>query len=996
MKKQNPTVRLFPHLNRWSWPAILSALLLCISAAHAQVLTWDPLHTHAANGSDGSGDWSTTGTKVLTNWVNGSGVDVQWDNVSSASIGAGGTASSIKLTAAVVLNNVVFNQEASGGYLVSGADTLTFNGGTNEVDNTAGPTVYHDLTLAGTVGFTKTGAGTLEFSGVIPGFTGLFHVADGELQLINTTWNYGSSDLQVDSGATLDMNKNATTVGALIGGGTVNNSSSSTMNMTFGSDGNSGEFDGVIENSGGGAVSVVKNGSGVEILGGTSTYTGTTTVSNGTLLVNGGIGAGAVMVESGAGFGGTGQVGGKVTYLSGALGVFTNGATPLAISGALVLNNNTVDLNLPASLGTGNYTLATYTATGSSGSFNATPVVLTGSISGIATVTNGSGQVVLNVQSCTAAGISQNPVNATAFTGNTATFTVTATGSAPTYDWQVNTGSGFADVTQGTGQGTATYTTETLTGTETGWQYQCIVGVACDSTSQTSTAATLTVVSAGGYSFRSIASGNWSSTSTWQQSPDGVNWSAASSTPFSGNSNILIQAGNTVTVIAPVTIDHTVIQAGGEVDVSGATLTVTGSTTPDCDVFGTLKLIDATGSAVTLSGTPSLVFENGSSFTSQLHTATAVPTATWAANSTCSIAPTAAGAAVPTGLTAQTFGNFVWNWPLQNGSVNLAGTLANMAGNLEVTAGSTLCLTTVSDATTDTFTIGGAVKVHGGNGKLAIAGGSPTGKYTLLLGAGLIMDATGTPNSTIDWGNNKANAPEDTVEFTGNSQFTLSANSTYDNPQNVSYEVNAGHTLSLSNSIALYGGATFMVNGTLDFDNAAQITAGTNAGSLTCTGELVGNGTNELTTGLPTIAFGGTLDLPNLPALASGQSFVLFGGATTSTGSFTIIPSTPGAGLAWSQSLLDTAGTLGVATGGGGGSTIKITSVVLSGSNLTLTFTGGTPSTAFNVIGASNLTTARSSWTVVNNGTTDGSGNASIEITGATGSGTYNFYAIQQ
>jgi hypothetical protein len=72
-----------------------------------------------------------------------------------------------------------------------------------------------------------------------------------------------------------------------------------------------------------------------------------------------------------------------------------------------------------------------------------------------------------------------------------------------------------------------------------------------------------------------------------------------------------------------------------------------------------------------------------------------------------------------------------------------------------------------------------------------------------------------------------------------------------------------------------------------------------------------------------------------------------------------------------------------------------ITSTVLSGSNLILSGSGATASDGFTVYGSASLTTPRSSWTQVNTGTTDGSGNFSIEITGATGSGAYQFYTIK-
>ena len=68
-----------------------------------------------------------------------------------------------------------------------------------------------------------------------------------------------------------------------------------------------------------GSNSLVKNGSGTTTLNATNTYTGTTTVSSGMLLVNGDNSAasGAVTVASGASLGGSGIIGGATTIQSG-------------------------------------------------------------------------------------------------------------------------------------------------------------------------------------------------------------------------------------------------------------------------------------------------------------------------------------------------------------------------------------------------------------------------------------------------------------------------------------------------------------------------------------------------------------------------------------------------------------------------------------------------------------------------------------------------------
>lgn len=67
-----------------------------------------------------------------------------------------------------------------------------------------------------------------------------------------------------------------------------------------------------------GTTSIVKNGSGDWTLTGKNTYSGTTTVSGGRLIVNGtNSGAGTVTVQNGATLAGTGTIAGKVTVLNG-------------------------------------------------------------------------------------------------------------------------------------------------------------------------------------------------------------------------------------------------------------------------------------------------------------------------------------------------------------------------------------------------------------------------------------------------------------------------------------------------------------------------------------------------------------------------------------------------------------------------------------------------------------------------------------------------------
>ena len=111
--------------------------------------------------------------------------------------------------------------------------------------------------------------------------------------------------------------------------------------------------------------SVNQLGSGMTILSGNNTYTGTTTVVNGTLLVDGEVGLSDVSVSSGAAFGGSGVLGGNLTLEAGAQFIFS-------LSDALTVNGSSVSfgrfgiddlVGLDSTVANGAYTLIDGTAT---------------------------------------------------------------------------------------------------------------------------------------------------------------------------------------------------------------------------------------------------------------------------------------------------------------------------------------------------------------------------------------------------------------------------------------------------------------------------------------------------------------------------------------------------------------------------------------------------------------------------------------------------------
>ena len=92
--------------------------------------------------------------------------------------------------------------------------------------------------------------------------------------------------------------------------------------------------------------------------------------------------------------------------------------------------------------------------------------------------------------------ITANPTNSTISETGTTTFAVTASGTLLTYQWQVNTGSGFTNLTNVapySNVATATMSITAATLAMTGYQYQCVISGVAPCSTITSTSATLTV-----------------------------------------------------------------------------------------------------------------------------------------------------------------------------------------------------------------------------------------------------------------------------------------------------------------------------------------------------------------------------------------------------------------------------------------------------------------------------------------------------------------------
>ena len=204
---------------------------------------------------------------------------------------SGGTAVVGNSTLAIAADGVL--GDAKGGVTLGDASsggTLSFLSGTTMASNrlftlgagggtfdTAG-TADVDITgsITGTGGFTKTGTGTLTLSGT-NSYGGSTVVGGGVLRggAVNVFNSNGA--MQVNAGATLDLNGNDQSVGSLAGAGSITLGSAT---LTAGSDNTSSLFSGVVS----GAGPLVKAGTGALTLTGANNYTGGTTVSAGSLV----------------------------------------------------------------------------------------------------------------------------------------------------------------------------------------------------------------------------------------------------------------------------------------------------------------------------------------------------------------------------------------------------------------------------------------------------------------------------------------------------------------------------------------------------------------------------------------------------------------------------------------------------------------------------------------------------------------------------------------
>jgi autotransporter-associated beta strand protein len=300
---------------RWLVGCCLNLIFFGASILHAQNV-WQGPTTDAS--------WFTRG-----NWTLGEPTvtqNVLIDNGSTAQVADGtGNANGLTVGGSVAGSTLQFlpggTLNSFGPIVIGVGGTLRFSGGflsvtaPQIVDNgtilfDGSPDEGSGVEVVGTGSLVMDISGTLSVSAKTT-YSGATTLLSGTLKADGASVLSPNSAFTLSSASTLNLNGFDNTIGSLSGTGTVLNNGETAATLTVGNDNTSTTFGGVLKN-GTSALALTKIGTGTLALTGVNTYTGTTTVNNGSLIVNGSIASPLTMVNAGGLLGGHGTIGGDL------------------------------------------------------------------------------------------------------------------------------------------------------------------------------------------------------------------------------------------------------------------------------------------------------------------------------------------------------------------------------------------------------------------------------------------------------------------------------------------------------------------------------------------------------------------------------------------------------------------------------------------------------------------------------------------------------------
>jgi autotransporter-associated beta strand protein len=927
------------------------------------------------NGQNSEGIRFNANSGSLTSPI-GTGT-ITLDNGQLFAIGGASTiANNIVVTAR---GGIIHNENAGASYsgnLSSTANTeliLNSNSGNSHGYTFSGS----NSAFSGTFAIDTTNIGSVAFSGSALGNSNLNLLWYGD----GTNGGLGVVESALASNGTLTFgelnNYSSGAIGSTFSGAIENTVSTVTTTIALG-DSNSAAatFQGVIKNNSG-TIALYKGGTNTQILSGTNTYTGTTTVSGGALEITGSLASGSsVTVNSGgtllaqAGTNSGGIVAGPVTV---------NGGGAVGGTGTL----------------SGVLTLATGTTSASQGAIN-----LTSNSSGTFNVTNAAG-LTLGGTAGNAAAIDLNASDRLAIAG---TLTLNA-GGASIY------------VTPGTAVANSSYTLLTFAGgagsfaTGTGTTVGALV--LADPNLSFGVSGTLSV---GSGTVMLITSGAAAPATAYWSGAQGTAWTAVNgsgtanfTSDLAGTTSVSALPGNTTNVFFAGTgaANLTTDVLGQTFDINSLTFL---STTGAVNIGGSSNALQIESGGITVSNTGAATISTG--------TLVLGSTQNWTNNTstplTVSSIVNGSGGLTITGPVNLGGASFASGSLTVNGALDVKGTsitTGNFSGSGSVTntgSANAVLTTTVTGPQTfsGTLTDGGSGKTlslfKAGSGLLALTGtnsytgtttvsggtlqigtGTSLGSGTVTIDNGTTLDLDGqtitNPLSLTGAGVSGAGALVNSSTLTTsavNADMLLSPSFTVGGPGNITFQrVQNSNVFTLTDNST--GTLTLGTSGTTGHDNllALVVNDGTallntpatyidvdrgltvNSGAYA---RITGTSTNPLSSGQAVTLNAGTLDLNNVNVTAgvlSGTGVLTNTAASSGTSTYT---NAGNATATFSGAITDNAAASGglIAYTQSG----SLTSETFSGSNsysgLTTVSNGTLISANNNAFGSSTATTA--------------------------------------
>jgi hypothetical protein len=382
--------------------------------------------------------------------------------------------------------------------------------------------------------------------------------------------------------------------------------------------------------------------------------------------------------------------------------------------------------------------------------------------------------------------ITTQPTNSSIVAGANSSFSVVAS-NATSYQWQVDMGLGFNNITNVAPYSNATTATLNITNTPltfNGYIYRCIVNGTSPCVAINSVSATISVTALAPFFRSNVANGNWNTASSWQSSTDNLTWITSASVPDNNAVAITIRNGFNINSNGNITADDITIETGAILTISLGTFILNdGLSSIDLQVNGTLTY---SGGTFTQNINSGIAFGAASNYNHTILTSILkLPIANWNATSNCTVSGmNNSGPIVGTNM-GQSFGNFIWNnnnqtnpssyVNIENNAFTVAGTMTvgpsinnylsfgnagtftNTINRLVVSGG----LLNVAGSANVTLNVTNDVNVTGTTpanyGTLAVSGGS--GNAILNVGTDVLINQSGSlvvinntssPNATLN------------------------------------------------------------------------------------------------------------------------------------------------------------------------------------------------------------------------------------------------------